>query len=233
MNGMVTDEATDTITVIIPTLNEEHYIVQTISSLRQAGFKGKIIVVDGGSTDSTIELCSGLSAVQLIKSPKKGRGFQMNIGAQEANENYLLFLHGDSIFPPEGITYLLNLIRHGKTQVGSFSLAFDNNRNIYRLLSRFSRINHPLATYGDQGLFIKRSIYQRLGGFADIPLLEDVDIIRRIRKKYRMQKFPMAVVTSARRFERNGPLRQTIINIAIVLAYYLGCSPAFLHRFYR
>lgn len=223
---------TDLISFIIPTLNEASYIITTLESLRLAGFEGEIILADGGSKDATIALASKYKNVRILNVPKSNRAIQMNYGAGVATSDYLFFLHADSIFPKQGLHILKPRLERHEIEAGSFSLSFNQNKPIYRLLSQLSQINHVLSTYGDQGLLIRRDVYEAIGGFKALSFLEDIDIGIRIRRAYNFEKFPFAITTAARRFERNGPLRQTLVNILIVMGYCIGLSPKFLKRFY-
>ena len=223
----------DWLSIIIPTLNEAQFIHRILNSLHEAGFDGEIILADGGSTDETISIARQCCSVRVLHCSKANRGAQMNAGAQLAQSSYLFFLHADSIFPVEGLDVLSRYIEQRNLVAGSFYLKFDNPSLGYKILSLLSRLNLGISSYGDQGLVIQRDIYAQLEGFRQMPLLEDVDIIRRIKKDYSFQKLPIGLTTSARRFERQGLLRQLLINAGIMLAYYVGVSPEKLARFYQ
>ena len=220
------------LSIIIPTLNEANYIGSCIESIICAGFKGPIILVDAKSTDATLAIASDFEQVEIVVSEKRGRAAQMNLGARMAQSEYLLFLHADSIFPAEAFNFLMPNMRSRAFMAGSFSLQFDDSGFFYRLLEKLSQINHPLATYGDQGLLVHRKVFFDLGGFKDWPLLEDLEMVQRITRNYPFKKLPFALQTSTRRFQKNGPLRQTIINFSIVTAYLVGYTPQFLKQFY-
>ena len=222
----------DWVSVIIPTLNEALYIDRTIMSLLEDGFDGEIIIADGGSTDQTQLLAMRYKKVKVISCQQRGRGAQMNEGAQVVTTPFLLFIHGDSIFPQRGMEILERYIQGQRMVAGCFSLAFDNDSWQYRFLSKFSRLNLTWTTYGDQGLLIQREIFEELEGFKEIPLMEDVDLLRRIKQKYVFHKLPLAMTTSARRFEKKGPICQTLLNVVLVIAYYAGVSPERLARYY-
>lgn len=220
------------ISIIIPTLDEEKTIQRCLKQFaRQAG-SHEIIVVDGGSRDNTEVVVREFPEVSLILTSKKGRGWQMNQGARAARGNTLLFLHADTLLPPDGLRLVQTMMAQGNVLAGSFSLSFDHEDPFLKLFAWLSRINHVLFTYGDQGFFIDRQAFARLGGYAEMPLMEDVEIQQRLRKAGRFVKLNVPVVTSARRFLRNGIIRQQMLNAALVLLYHVGVPPIRLRRFY-
>lgn len=156
----------------------------------------------------------------------------MNAGAREATEDVLLFLHADTFLPADAFRLIGGALADPEVAGGCFRLAFDRDDPWLRTYSFFSRINHPLFTYGDQGLFVRREVFQRIGGFREMPILEDVEIQERLRRAGRFVKLRQPVVTSARRFVRYGPVRQQALNVGIVLLYNLGVPPARLKRLY-
>ncbi|HNP17865.1 MAG TPA: TIGR04283 family arsenosugar biosynthesis glycosyltransferase [Fulvivirga sp.] len=216
------------LSVIIPTLNEEHHITHLLDSLQNVN--AEIIVCDGGSSDKTVELARSYSNVKVIMA-KKGRANQMNAGAGEALGSILLFLHADSILSKNAIESLPNLIDGAVP--GAFQLKFDQNGWLLRVYEWFSKFNFSLTTYGDQGLLINKNLYNELGGYQPYPIMEDIDMVRRIRKKSTFKKFDAAIITSARRFKAHGHFKQQVINIMLVMGFYFGISPQFLSRFYR
>jgi len=156
----------------------------------------------------------------------------MNAGARAAGGEILLFAHADCRLPAAAFAEIHRALGDPAVAAGSFCLAFDRDDPWLRAYARASRINHPLFTYGDQGLFLRRELFERIGGFREIPLMEDVEIQRRLRRAGRFVKLPQPVVTSARRFLRHGVLRQQALNAALVGLYYLGVAPARLARAY-
>jgi len=219
------------ISVIIPTLNEAYTLDSSLRNLFDQPGEFEIVVADGGSSDGTLENLNDLPAVKFIRS-SGGRARQMNEGAREARGEILLFLHADTTLPPHALLKIEESLADSSVEAGSFSLEFDHPGGFLRILSSFSRINHPFFTYGDQGLFLRASTFRRIGGFKEIPVMEDVEIQERLRKIGRFIKLREPVVTSARRYLRNGPLRQHLITTGVVLLYHLGVSPHFLGRRY-
>ncbi len=220
------------ISVIVPTLNEEKNICHTLSLLLAQGLECEIIVVDGGSNDQTIPLVTQHPTVKLYHS-SKGRAKQMNKGAQEAKGEVLLFLHADSQLPPLGLAAVYETMKTPGVLAGSFYLKFDIDNWLYNLYSACSRINHRLFTYGDQALFVRKEAFVEAGGFPVLPIMEDYEIQKNLRKMGAFVKLNMPVVTSARRFEQKGIVRQQLLNIALLCAYHAGMSPFKIKKLYH
>ncbi len=218
------------ISYIIPTLNEEDALPATLRSIRDQPGDKEILIIDGGSNDATLEIAK-LHACAVFQG-EPGRGAQMNLGASKASGDILLFLHADTIIPQGAAEEIDHLLGRPGVLAGTFRLSFDVSSFWLRLYSLCSSINAPLFTYGDQGLFIQRTEFQSVGNFQAYPLLEDVEFQTRLRKRGRVAKSKLAARTSARRFQRNGPLKQQLLNLAIVCAYRAGASPHRLARYY-
>ncbi len=219
------------ISVIVPTLNEEGAIVQTIVALQELS-PDEIIVVDGGSTDRTRELVAA-RGVRLVVTDG-GRARQMNKGAELAKGEALLFLHADTRLPESGFEDIRNALRDPRIVAGRFDVALDGNRWFFRvigaLISMRSRLSQ-VAT-GDQGVFVRKIIFQQLGGFPDIPLMEDIALSRMLKRKGKIACLRSRVITSARRWEREG-LWSTIVRMWwLKLLYLCGISPHALKRYY-
>ena len=219
------------ISVVIPVLNESQTIESCLYRLKKQIQHHEIVVVDGGSDDNTLDIVSAFSGVKWLCSPL-GRGKQMNRGAEAAKGDLLLFLHADTCLPPGGLDTIETMMAQGGIVAGSFSLSFDEPHLLLKLYALFSRINNLLFTYGDQGIFMTRHIFERIGGFREIPIMEDVEIQKRLRKMGRFVKIRRPVVTSARRFLTYGIIKQQCLNIGLVFLYHTGFSPAWLTRFY-
>jgi rSAM/selenodomain-associated transferase 2 len=220
------------ISIIIPTLNEGATLESFLQNLlSRAGCFG-IILADGGSTDGTLEILNRFPGVKFVQAGR-GRGRQMNEGARQAPGDILLFLHADTNLPPNAIQLIEEAMSDSSIIGGCFTLKFDRQNAFFTVLSFFSQINHTLFTYGDQGLFLRASTFKKIGGFRDIPVMEDVEIQGRLRKLGKFIKIGNPVVTSARRYNQNGPLRQHLVTTWIVLLFHLGISPRILHQYYR
>lgn len=218
------------ISYILPTLNEEDALGKTLISIGAQKGDKEIIIADGGSTDSTREIARHHGAATLNCPP--GRGPQMNAGASRSSGDILLFLHADTTLPDGASEEVQSLLASPRVIAGSFRLQFHPSSLILKGYSLCASINSSLFTYGDQGLFIRRSDFVALGGFKPYPILEDVDFQIRLRQSGTFAKSRLSVTTSSRRFAKQGPLRQQILNLFIVTSFHAGVSPQSLARFY-
>jgi rSAM/selenodomain-associated transferase 2 len=218
------------ISVIIPALNEADNILNTIESVKQQDQSAEIIVVDGGSVDGTLEIAR--SHATVIGSPR-GRAAQMNAGARAATGEVLLFLHSDSVLAPGALAQLQKTLDNPRVVGGSFTLAFDIDHFWLRFYAFCSTIDWLCFRYGDQGIFVRRSIFEVMGGYAEIPLMEDIDLMRRLPRygrRFLIRHYP--VTTSARRFWEHGVVRQEALNVILVGLWFLGVKPHTLAKWY-
>ena len=222
------------ISVIIPALNEAESIVHTIDSVRQQDQEVEIIVVDGGSVDGTPEIAR--SHATVISSPR-GRAIQMNAGARHASGDVLLFLHSDSVLAPGALAQLQKTLENppgtGRIVGGTFTSIFDVDNFWLRFYAFCSTIDWLCFRYGDQGIFVRRSIFEAMGGYAEIPLMEDIDLMRRLPKygrRFLIRHYP--VTTSARRFLEHGVVWQEVVNVILVGLWLFGVKPHTLARWY-
>ena len=219
------------ISVIIPVLNEEKNIAATLQQLRRLN-PDELIVVDGGSNDRTRDVCRGFG-VHLCETPS-GRARQMNFGAQRAFGDVLLFLHADTRLPPTAFADIRSALEDRRVVGGRFDLQLDAARPMLELIgfmiSLRSRIS-KVAT-GDQAIFVRREIFVELGGYPDIPLMEDVAFSRALKRRGAVACLRSRVTTSARRWEQEG-VWGTILKMWLLKSLYLaGISPAYLKRYY-
>ncbi len=209
--------------VIIPTLNEAETIGACISSIVSEQSNAEIIVVDGGSSDDTAVIAETAGATVLHTEPC--RGLQCNLGAATAAGEIIVFLHADTILPRDAFNYLSEIFSKDEVKIGNFGIVFDTKHWFLRLLSFLANFDMGLFRFGDQGIVIRKSLFDDLGGFPNWMLFEDFELIRAARKQTRVYRFPVSVVTSARRFVKNGIIRQQIKNVYYTIQYMLGVSP--------
>lgn len=217
------------LSIVIPTLNEEGAIGRALESV--AGLGAEVIVADGGSRDMTCDIAARHGA-RIVAAPQ-GRGPQLCAGADIATGEALLFLHADS-FLGEGAEHALRrALADPAFQIGTFRLRFAEPGPLYSLYCWFTRFDSVWSSFGDQGIVVRRALYDRIGGFPPWPLLEDVEFLRGARQLARVRSLAGEIVTSARRFQKIGVLRQQIRNAGIILKFLGGVSPEVLARVYR
>jgi len=223
------DRASDSITVIIPTLNEELFLDACLSSVNSSPGV-EIVVVDGGSTDKTVELARSARAKVLRGST--GRASQMNLGARHATGEILVFLHADTRLPQGWTDHVHRELQIPGTVAGAFELRIQGRLTGLRLIEKLANLRSKKMQipYGDQAIFMKADLFCRIGGFKDLPIMEDFELMSRLKKLGRIRISPAAVLTSGRRWEENGILRTTAIHQLIIIAYMLGISPKVLAR---
>jgi rSAM/selenodomain-associated transferase 2 len=218
------------VSVIIPALNEAPSIAATIASLRRQG-PCEIVVVDGGSSDGTTRLAQSADAV-LAAPP--GRALQMNLGAQHAHGDHLLFLHADCRLGPGGLIALAQTLAKRGVAAGCFSMCVQAEGWLYRSIDAAAGLRVRLAglVYGDQGLFVRRDDFFRLGGFPAVRFMEDVLLSRRLAGLGRVVVLPQKILVAPRRWQRVGLIRQTLRNWTLTALALGGVHPDRLARFY-
>lgn len=218
-----------TVSIIIPTLDEAGQIEGTLASVTTQPGPKEVIVVDGGSADDT----AGLAAPHArVLSAPRGRARQMNAGAAAASGDVLLFLHADTRLPPGALDAVRRTLEEASVAGGCFRTTFDADGFWMRVWSwRLWMRWHRLA-FGDRAPFARRAAFEAVGGFPEQPIFEDLELVRRLRRRGRFVFLDAAVVTSARRFRRNGPLRQQLRNLALWGAWNLRLPPSWFKRFY-
>lgn len=220
------------ISIIIPVLNEAARIASLINQIEKTE-EIEIIIVDGLSVDNTAELASNLG-VNVI-STNRGRALQMNTGAKIASGEILLFLHADTELPQGFAALVQDALNQPKIIAGAFELKIEGRHRGLRLIEKLVSLrSHFLQLpYGDQAIFIKAETFQKFGGFPELPIMEDFEFIRGLKRYGKIKILPVAVITSGRRWQQLGILKTTLINQFMIIGYYLGIPPEKLADFYR
>jgi hypothetical protein len=226
------DAGLSRISVVIPALNEAQYITATLQSA-QRDRPQEILVVDGGSTDDTVALARAAGARVIHSRP--GRARQMNAGAAQAAGNALIFLHADTLLPADYPEVVAGTLREPAVAAGAFRFQMGEKLAGQWLIEWTANLRSRWrqSPYGDQALFLRKSLFEEIGGFAALPIMEDCEIVRRLRNRGRVVTAAAAAITSGRRWRRLGLFRASFINKLVILGYLCGVSPARLAAFYR
>jgi rSAM/selenodomain-associated transferase 2 len=228
--------APERISIVIPVYEEARRIRRTLDGLCElTGFQeAEVVVVDGHPDRTTIRALAG-GAVRAIGGPR-GRGAQMHTGAMACHGSVILFLHADTRLESDALLWIKATLRDGAVAGGAFDLGIDAPGAGFRIIEAGASIRSRLTRipYGDQALFLRKAAYRKIGGFRPLPLMEDVDLMRRLKKSGGKVRFiPRKAWTSPRRWQKEGLLYCTLRNYALILFYYLGVSPERLSRYYR
>ena len=221
------------LSIIIPTLNEAFGVVDTLKPLQAMRYRGvEVVVADGGSTDATVERARPLADRVVVV--RQGRAAQMNAGAAVAGGDLLWFLHADTLVTTHSATLIEDAIAAGATW-GRFDIRLSGRpwplRIVERAMNLRSRVS-GIAT-GDQGIFVRRQAFRQVGGYPDIPLMEDVALSRALLRVGRPTCLDHPIITSSRRWEEFGIWRTVLLMWRLRLAYWLGADPRDLHRRYH
>lgn len=229
-----TESGQKNISVIIPTLNEEANIKRAMDSVFGANdYKSiEIIVVDGESADDTISIAKSFGAVVIKASPS--RAVQMNLGAEAATGKYLLFLHADTVLPRGFDKHIVNTLSRDSVVAGAFELKIDSAGLSTRIVEYGSnfRSRHLKMPYGDQAIFLSAESFHKVGGYKEISIMEDFELIKRLQKRGDIVTVPVPILTSSRRWEKFGAFKTTVINQVVILAYKFGISTERIRRWY-
>ncbi len=220
------------LSIIIPTLNEAAEIEETLQALQTLRQQGhQLIVTDGGSVDKTVTLATPL--VDLVIHAPKGRARQMNTGVQHASGELLLFLHADTLLPLNSIDLISEAIK--KKQWGRFDVQLSGRQPLLRLVEFMMNWRSRLSgiATGDQAIFVQRELFEKIGGYADIPLMEDIELSKRLKHHGHPACINTPLITSSRRWEAQGILNTILLMWRLRLAYFLGASPEQLIKRYQ
>ncbi|GGG61552.1 TIGR04283 family arsenosugar biosynthesis glycosyltransferase [Hymenobacter glacieicola] len=223
-----------TLSVIIPTYNEASNIGRLVTQLRQYAQPEaiEVLVVDAGSLDETV-LVACQAGATVLQSPKPGRAAQMNYGARHARGELLYFVHADVGIHPAYVATICQAVQEGY-EAGCYRFRFDSAHPMLRLNSYGTRFKGIMSRGGDQTLFITRPLFEALGGFDEYYcIMEDFDIIRRIRRRTRFLIVPQDVVVSARKYETNSWLRVQLANLTAFSLFFLKVPPPRIARTYK
>ncbi len=222
-----------TLSIIIPTLNEEQTIATTLERLDISANDVEVIIVDGQSTDKTKKLLQHYNVKVLDSS--RGRSSQMNIGANAAQGEILLFLHADTYLPPDYQVKIESSLSRRDKCWGYFDIRLDGHGLIFRIIEKMINLRTAITCIasGDQAIFIRRSTFKQIGGFADIALMEDIAISHRLKHLSRPSRITSPAVTSSRRWNEHGIIRTILLMWSLRLSYYIGIDPGRLKTRYK
>ena len=220
------------ISIIIPVLNEEQSIkalLQQLQTLRTQGHE--VIVVDGGSSDETLSISKTLSDKVIIS--KAGRALQMNNGAMNANGNILWFLHADTLIPDNAVEKIQQALN--EKEWGRFNIKLSGSNILFRLIESMINIRSCLTgiATGDQGIFVKKSLFESVGCYSILPLMEDVELSKKLKRKSRPACIKESLITSSRRWEKKGIISTVLLMWRLRFLYWLGVNATTLAKQYK
>lgn len=220
------------VSVVIPVLNEEKVLHSTLSALSLTGNE-ELIVVDGGSSDRTVSIASQFT--DKVYVTQRGRGHQMNFGAERADGDILLFLHADCLLPDGGFAIIRETLANDKVAAGAFDISIDHPGFHFRVIECAANLRSRIASvpYGDQGIFMRKRTFEQLGGFAEIPLMEDIEISGRLKSMGRIAFIRAPIRTSPRRALKEGILYAILRDWIIAISFsFLKVPPERLVKYY-
>jgi rSAM/selenodomain-associated transferase 2 len=220
------------LSIIVPVLNEEELLGEFLQDLRRVAPFAEIIVVDGGSRDATRVIAKG--AADIVLAAPRGRALQMNAGAATARGEVLWFLHADVKVPGSAVADIAAAMRDPRVVGGCFRLRFPPRPVVYRISDSLGNLGVEICgfTLGDHGIFCRRTAFAAAGRYRNLPILEDAELSRALRKLGRTVQLRAAISCSPRTFEKRGPWRTTLVYFSILALYVLGVPISALHRIY-
>jgi len=221
------------LSIVVPALDEAPNLERLLPDLVARCLEEEVIVVDGGSADATAEVMRRFPSVRFIASPR-GRARQMNAGARVARGEALLFLHADTVLPEGATSAITGALADPSVVGGRFDVRFTSPRWPFRMIAALMnrRSRWSGISTGDQGIFVTRAAFDALGGYPDIPLMEDIELTRRLKRLGRLASLDLRVTTSSRKWERDGILRTVLLMWSLRFLYFCGVSPARLCGWY-
>jgi rSAM/selenodomain-associated transferase 2 len=221
------------LSIVVPVLDEAVNLQRLLPDLAARFGEAEVIVVDGGSADASAAVARAAPGVRCVPSPA-GRARQMNAGAAAASGDVLLFLHADTVLPDGAVAAIVGALRDPAVVGGRFDVRFSSPRwplrMVAALMNRRSRLT-SIAT-GDQAIFVRRPIFETLGGYPPIPLMEDIELTKRLKRQGPVAALRLRVTTSSRKWEREGIARTITLMWILRFLYWCGMDPAKLHRWY-
>lgn len=221
------------ISIIIPTYNEADGILDLLRHLKEHAYDSvaDILVVDGQSSDDTVQKVKE-AGFNCLVSPQKGRAAQMNHGAERARGDILYFVHADSIPPKTYASDILNAVQNG-AESGCYRFTFNSDHPLLRVNAWFTRFDRLMCRGGDQTLFIRKDVFAVLGGFKNYAIMEDFDMIHRLREREAFKILPKEVIVSARKYEENSYMKVNFINLIIFTMFWIGMSQEVMVHAYQ
>jgi rSAM/selenodomain-associated transferase 2 len=221
------------ISIIVPVLNEAASIERFLERLSERAGDAEVIVVDGGSSDGTVDLARN-HCDRCLNVPR-GRAVQMNAGARAASGETFWFVHSDCEVPPGCLQQIAEVLRQPEIVGGFFRIRIPNKRLVYRLTDSFAHYAGLLLRirFGDHGFFCRRTVFEKIGGFPEVPLMEDAEFFRKLRRLGRITIIPSRLISSPRRYEEIGPWRLTLTYGLIALLYLLRVPTSVLATIYQ
>lgn len=234
--SFVNDDDKPFISIIVPVLHEADRINAFLTSLHEhvRGWSSEVVVVDGSPSQDTIDAIKDPSVICMATTA--GRGRQMNIGVRHARGDVLLFLHADTRLPTQACSLIQEAVEDKRYAAGAFRLAIESDNPVLRLNGRLTTLRSRLTRlpFGDQAIFMRKRVFEQVGGYRDIPIMEDVDLMRRLRfAGFPIVILPTSVLTSSRRWEREGIILGTLRNWILRILFFLGVSPSLLAAWYH
>lgn len=221
------------LSIVVPVLNEADHLETLLTELTRDCPGAEVIVADGGSQDGSAEIAARVPGVRLVSSDR-GRARQMNAGAAVATGEVLLFLHADTRLPPGAAEAVGHALAHSSIAYGRFDVRFDPPGAAFRMIAGLMNLRSRVTGIctGDQAIFVRRAAFERLGGFPNIALMEDIELTRRLKRVGRLASLELRVTTSARRWERDGVTWTILLMWTLRALHLCGVGPDRLHRWY-